>query len=199
MNNEKSGGSVIGAIFLLILILALAEGLNNSDQGKQLTSTNYPQETWQRYSSSINQDVSNQLTNTQNLVVALSQDIDNLQVQNVDLKSALITIETQLNDAKVRFEEENRRQQRDQWITTIVGIIAGILGGAILPDKFRINLFKNNLIEKKSSKRKESQSFTALSQNLINRIKENRFGQALLIIELILALLLITLLIYIYT
>lgn len=128
MSTEESGLGIIGTVVLVIVFLAIIGGLGSESPSSQ-PSARQNTETWRQYISSPSENLSDQLANTQNLIVALGNDVSRLQTQNVNMQDALTTLNAQLRQAQEQAEKESRRQRIEQWVTTVVGTIGGWLLG----------------------------------------------------------------------
>ena len=125
--------SIGGVVLALILVLAIMFGGGDSSNTSQLPVSSNT-ETWRNYVlSPSNEDVLVQLENSQKLIIALGNDLSRLQTQNVDIQSALLTVNTQLSRIQQQAAEDAKRQTRENWKFAIVGIVGGWLANFVFP------------------------------------------------------------------
>jgi len=122
---ESNGDEGCGVLLLVIVIIAII-GASTSNSTKSPPSVSPNTQTWQQYAQSpTNGDVTAQLANTQNLLIALGNDVSRLQSQNVDIQTALATVNAQVAFAQQQAQEESKHQNVLAWVTTIVGAFIG--------------------------------------------------------------------------
>jgi hypothetical protein len=134
----KSGDdSLVGVVLFIVIVLIVGASLANPTNSTNSQPTVSPNiQTWEEFAQNpSNANVLAQLTNSQNLIIALGHDVSHLSTQNVDIQNALLTVNGQIAIAQEQAREDSKRQSTLAWITTIVGIIGGWLFAGIAPTR----------------------------------------------------------------
>lgn len=138
MNRKvDDSGDGLGWLILIIILIAIAVGSIDQSRSPDNTSSIYtppePTEYWKYYSNILyNQEAITQLANTQRLVRALRDDIERLELQNVNIQSALVVVDNQIREAQRQSIIDKQKQQKEQLLTTILGAFHGAAIGWVI-------------------------------------------------------------------